>query len=135
MEVTKHTRFLNVDLDLRSTKRLGPLLAGFGPRVSVLHERDDFVVLELAEQPDTAERAVLAFAALVDALPPDLRALWDGCERRRLDVGIQAGEAPHSITFELSPSALAAAVRIGAELAVTIYAPPREPTPGDRTRA
>ncbi|MBF5042922.1 hypothetical protein FGE12_11030 [Aggregicoccus sp. 17bor-14] len=121
MEETSETHFLNVDLELRSDAALAPLLQALQGFAFALHQEVHWAVLELDTQPATAEEAVLLFADAVASLPASARALWYACRQRRLDIGILAGERPHSRDFVLSPAAVAALSEMAAELAITVY--------------
>jgi hypothetical protein len=134
------TRFLNVDLELVSTGALGPLLAALAREAIVLRDRVDggkqVVWLELGHQPAGIEEAIHDFTRLIEALPPELRRVWDGCEDRCLNVGVQGGLGPHASAFTISASAVAAAAAVSARLEFTVYGAggaaalaPASPTP------
>lgn len=141
------THFINVDLDLSSPESLGPLLDAWEDDVVVMHhtrvpEGGSEVGLEVTVMTTTAPQTIRCFVRLVQRLEPRLRALWDGCTDRVLDIGIQSGtDGPRSWRVVLSPKVLAEVQEIGARLAVTVYSPyegdgftptPR-PAPGHRS--
>jgi hypothetical protein len=117
------TQFLNVDLDLRSTQDLTSLLEAMKAHAFTLHHEADHARLELRDHPDEVDGTLLGFIAAVEALPPPARALWDQCEERALDIGIQAGATPHSTTFSIAATTVEKLARIGATLCFTVYAP------------
>lgn len=120
------TRFLNVDLELVSRADAAELVAAFGPATLTLRDSSEdgrrTIWLELADgEPVDAEDAVRRFVALVRAFSPEARRVWTACERRCLNVGIQAGAAPHAAAFPFSSEAIAGVAEIGASLEVTVY--------------
>lgn len=133
---SKLTEFLNVDLDLRVAAGLDRLLAAMKPEVFVLDPRhpDGIVSVEIAPKTNTLEETVLGLVGVVRTLPPAARAIWDCCDRRSFNIGIQAADAPHSAEFQLSPAAVAAVAGIGAEIVITVYAPIRM-TPKRKAKA
>ena len=117
------TRFLNVDLDLRSSQDLTPLLDTLQPHAHTIHDEPGLTSLELNEHAADVESTLLVFVAAIEALPAPARALWDRCEERAFDVGIEGGLTPHSTTFPVTASTLEKLARLGATLRFTIYAP------------
>jgi hypothetical protein len=127
------TSFLNVDLDIVSRAPLEPLVEAFGKRVFTLHagkERRRHVAhFELGTfHPRTADGIIRRFVALVKALPRARRKLWNDAQSRELNIGIQAGLAPHCFELRLEPATLAAAASVGARIVVTVYAAERPGT-------
>src|SRR4030095_2354213 len=119
------TRFLNVDLELVATFDLAPLLEHFNPTTFTLRDSEDAgrrtVLMELYADPKDTDDAILRYAMLVESLPSDIRRLWDECEDRCLNVGIQSGLAPHASAFRISTAAIAKLVAIAARLEITGY--------------
>ncbi|WNG16797.1 hypothetical protein [Cystobacter fuscus] len=115
------TRFLNVDLDLRARSGLAELVRALEPTMTVMHHEGDFASLELHEHPEDIDDAMRRFVELIHALAPEARALWDGCESRQMNIGIQAGAEPHSMGFGLSFHSMRLLVGIGAEVEFTVY--------------
>lgn len=117
------TRFLNVDLDLRSKSGLQELLKAFGSAVIDLkNESEGHASLEIAaDQPQSIDEIILAFYNLIQALPPSKRAIWDQCEMRSFSIGIQAGTIPHSQEFSLSSKTISHLSALNAEVAITVY--------------
>lgn len=119
------TRFLNVDLELVATTELKPLLEHLAGATITLRNSSDgewrIVWLELADDPRDADDAILHFARLIESLPPDARRLWNRCDDRCLNVGIQGGPVPHASAFRISANALGRLAAITARLEVTVY--------------
>ncbi len=121
------TQFLNVDLDVYSTRPLEPLVAALGKRVLVHYVgregRRYSAHLCLAgdsENPDTTARAL---AKLVEKLPKHARRLWDTASAREFNVGIQAGLTPHAHELRISPATLEIIARLTGRIVVTTYSP------------
>ena len=130
MPDSETTRFLNVDLELVATFDLAPLLEylsqpTFTLRDSV-NEGRRTVWMELNADPKDTDDAIRRYAMLVESLPSDIRRLWDECEDRCLNVGIQSGLSPHASAFRISTAALAKLVAIAARLEITVYSAHRE---------
>lgn len=126
------TRFLNVDLDVFSASPLQPLAEAFGDRVSVLHVgrhgRRYRAHFELRSSANSdANRLIAGFVRLVSGLPRGARSIWNQATRRDFNIGIQAGQAPHSYELFLEPETLGLASRVNARVGVTIYAEQRSP--------
>lgn len=122
---SSETCFLNVDLEMRSGSDLTALLAAWGDAVFVLRNSEEdhgwTVRLELCPDPPDLNGCVVGYSWLVGVLPPALRALWDACEDRCLDLGIQASSGPPSTSFELSAEAVGLLEALNARLVVTVY--------------
>ncbi|CAM4503100.1 DUF4279 domain-containing protein [Myxococcus xanthus] len=117
------TTFLNVDLEIRSPHRLEGLVRALAPGAFALHEEPHFACLELASWPTSVESALMEFVGLIQALPEEARAAWDGCTQRRFDIGIHVGLEPHSSAFPVPELVVQQLASVGAELAFTVYAP------------
>jgi hypothetical protein len=123
MQKTKNrdvTYFLNVDLDLDVAEGMDELLEALKPAF-VLSRFGTRAGLELNEQPGSPEKAIRGFVALVQKLPPPIRAVWDKAKARTFNIGIQACDKPHSTEFALSNDVLSLAHSISASLAFTVY--------------
>lgn len=117
------TEFLNVDLDLQSQSSLMPLIRFLGTAVVVLHQTEHAVSLELSADRTSPESAIAGLLDFIESLPPDARDILSRCESRVLNVGIQAGEHPHSAMFNISPDVTMRMANAQLGLTFTIYAP------------
>jgi hypothetical protein len=116
------TKFLNVDLDLHSESGLEELVDALGSAVVDLNrDEENRASVELAEQPQSIDGAVLAFYNLITDLPPKVRTIWDHCEVRSMNIGIQVGSSPYSEGFKLSSNTISLLSSINAEIVVTTY--------------
>jgi hypothetical protein len=125
MQVATH--FLNVDLDIYSKSDLQPLADGFGRKVTVMYvgklKGTYCAHLEVARYTRSADATIRAFCKLIEALPKDLRTLWDAATVRSFSIGIQAGTHPDSSDFVVGPKAVKAVSDVAAQIVITIYAP------------
>jgi hypothetical protein len=125
MPASETTQFLNVDLELVATVELNPLLEHLNSTTFTLRDSMDHgrrtVWMELDPDPKDTDDAILRYAMLVASLPGDLRRLWDECEDRCLNVGIQSGVSPHASAFRISTDTIAKLVAIAVRLEITVY--------------
>jgi hypothetical protein len=91
--------------------------------------------MELVGDPKDTDDAILRYAMLVESLPSDIRRLWDECEDRCLNVGIQSGLTPHASAFRISSDAIAKLDAIAARLEITVYSVGREESERSRPKA
>jgi hypothetical protein len=119
------THFLNVDLDIYSLSDLQPLVTALGKKVSALHvgryKRTYKAVLELNKIAKSAYSIILAFCALIRALPKAQRKIWDEAKIREFSVGIQVQLKPITFEITLSEETIRAASEVSARINFTIY--------------
>ena len=120
------TQYLNTDLEIESLEDLTPIVEEFPADVSCLFHgriRDrNRACFELAG-PSDANECIRMFHALVKGLSPKARSVWDGCSRRTLDVGFEAGHDRENCQQVLTHEVLALAASIRAHLVITVYPP------------
>ena len=117
------THYANVDLVLKASEDLSPLVSAFGENVMALNAGrmpGNEAILEVHHE-GGPEGAINAFFDLVDSLPPSARALWKRCKERTFDVGYNAGLEPWPFRSTIGPETLARAAKVGATLTVSIY--------------
>ena len=116
------TTLLNIDVDLRAPSGLPELLGSFGESIYPMNQHEGFASFEAANTAaKTLEDIVGGLIKLVLELPPEARNLWDSCESRCFDIGIQSAAEPYSIPFSLSQQAVASLASVGAEIRITVY--------------
>ena len=123
---SKRVQYLNTDLVLQSGSDLAPIVKAFGDDVVVLHSGAGSngiyrAAFEIAGSHAGATEDINYFIALVEALPPDIRNLWDSCYSRVFDVGYRSGADTPSFTTELRSATIKAMAAINASVAITIY--------------
>jgi hypothetical protein len=124
---TSVTAFLNVDLDLRAKRGLGKLVQCLELSAYVLRQTSTEASLELNGRGGlTLEKTILGLVKLVQSLPPHAITIWNQCNCRTFNVGIQAGREPHFSEFSISKKAVSLLAKIGAEIGLTVYAPLNE---------
>jgi Protein of unknown function (DUF2442) len=121
-------QFINVDLDLKSSASLSPLLEAWSDRASELYTpekdgRKHWLRLEPHSQPADPERGILEFCRLVRRLRGAARAAWQRASSREFDIGIQAGMERRSAEWVLSRKVIDAIHSVGGHIRVTDYSP------------
>jgi hypothetical protein len=126
---TREKNFLNVDLDLRFTIDIEPLVRELGDLVTQLNRTESFASFELAtggSGPRSPDEAITGFAELVRTLSPQGREVWGACARRTMNVGVEGPPDRHALEFAVSRASIALLVELGADLVFTVYAPTSE---------
>jgi hypothetical protein len=118
------TRFLNVDLDLRAKTGLDEMLQALAPPLFILHQTEDRASAELVQSVSSLEQTICGLVAVIEALSPRARDLWDRCDMRTMNIGIQAGAEPHDACFTISKHAVSLLACVRSDIAITVYAPP-----------
>lgn len=119
------TEFLNIDLDLHVESGIEELLRCFGSSVIILNRTPQTASLELNSSKNASlEETTVGLAELVKSLTPQAKAIWERCDLRCFNVGIQAGKEPYAESFTISSKTLSLLASIQAELTFTVYAPP-----------
>jgi hypothetical protein len=121
--------FLNVDLDLQSSKDLTPIINDFGEDVIVLHHgkmmEHHHASFEVAESFAGPNELISFFCTLVENLSEEARVIWDNCCIRRFDLGYESGQQPRCWHSEITAKTIARVNDVGASITITIY-----PLPG-----
>jgi hypothetical protein len=117
------TKFLNVDLDLRASGGLEELLGYLGSSVLVMHRTAQEVSLELGGSYDSLDMTLTKWVELVQSLPEPGRVIWDQCDLRSMNIGIQSANEPYAALFSISSTTVSLLASVQAEIAFTVYAP------------
>jgi hypothetical protein len=121
----RETRFLNVDLDVWSSRPLDSLVKALGRRVYPLYvgrEGRRYVAhVEMEHVRLDADRLIRGFVTLVKRLPRAERRLWNTATRREFNIGIEAASGPASYELGLDPATVRAAAGVNATIGVTVY--------------
>lgn len=120
------TKYLNTDLVVDSPKDLQALVDDLDDHVIVLyhgpfngaHRAVFELTLDSAVRP---EDVFDGFCALIENLSPQAKVVWRDCDKRILDIGIEAGDSPRPYTLELSSLILHRVSALGGGLMITIY--------------
>jgi hypothetical protein len=133
MNTKTGTRFLNVDLDIFSTVRLNKIVKAFGESVTVLYcGRRGNLFSAHVETCDSGWRGtptslIRQLVALVKALPPAERRLWDQAKSREFNIGIEAASRSKFYEMRLSPRTLREVNSVNGTIIFTVYAPEHVP--------
>jgi hypothetical protein len=121
------THYLNVDLDIYSTRDLRPLVKAFGSKVIVLcvgRERGKYGAhLEMSRRTPTADSTVRAFCRLIERLPEAERLLWNNATVRSLSIGVRAGKQPNPYDFAIKARTIQALSEVAAQIVLTVCPP------------
>jgi hypothetical protein len=117
------TMFLNVDLDLRAHQNLDELLRFLEPFVLVMNKTAQDATVELNQGPYSLDETLMKFVEIIQSLPQRAKDLWNECEFRRFNIGIQGENEPHEEHFSVSEKTIALLTSIRSELLLTVYAP------------
>ncbi|HTA21195.1 MAG TPA: hypothetical protein VK989_18010 [Polyangia bacterium] len=119
------TARLGTELEVVAHFDLTPLLEQFGARVAVLRSSVDAgrhtLWLELDPTETDLDDAVRRYAAMIEALPEDVRRLWDTSLDRCLNTGIQAGRGPNGFALALSSASMSLEAAISTRHQFTVY--------------
>ncbi len=127
--------FLNVDLDIESSKPLGALLrefealgaiilhSGTNPSGHILRIEAEMV---RRTKPD---QTVVAVCRLVEQLSPKARKIWDAARSRSFDIGIDAIDEHQAARVSVPEKLVRRIGDLGGTLTVTVYRPLKEGPP------
>jgi hypothetical protein len=119
--------FINVDLDLKSSADLSPLLKAWTNQVTPHHVpkdgRRNWVRLTLTEQTRDPAHAILGFCKLVRRLPSAGRLAWKKASTKEFDIGLQAGFESRAAEWVLHSTVIEAVRDVGARIRLTVYSP------------
>ncbi len=136
MSVDEHffdeTARLGTELEVVADFDLTPLLEQLGAQVAVLRSSVDAgrhtLWLELDPTETDLDDAVRRYATMIEALPEDVRHLWNTSLDRCLNTGIQAGRSPNGFALELSSASMCLETGISTRHQFTIYSANAVPT-------
>jgi hypothetical protein len=118
------THFLNVDLELVTRGDVDALLAHWGSLVMLRDSVEDgarTIWIELEADYRAVEPTLDAFLSLVESLPDSLQRMWDDCDVRCFNIGIQSGTSPHAEVFSIASSILRRIAAVDADVVFTVY--------------
>lgn len=116
------TQFLNIDLDLRAQFDLRELTDALKPEIIIMNDEVmGFSTYEHAQQFETINEGIALFFKSIEKLSLSARGLWQQCDSRVMNVGIQAGIEPYSAHFLISEKSLEFLRALHASVEFTIY--------------
>jgi hypothetical protein len=126
MTTKRPVGFLNVDLDVVSSRDLEPLAQAMGKAVIVLYSgpgkgKSHFLVLEDSRWSNTPDAAALALCSAVERLSGRSRQLWDGAKRKEFNLGCDLIDGARWMQTGFRWQTLKRIVALGATVAFTCY--------------
>jgi hypothetical protein len=115
------TIFLNIDIDICSTKGMSDFLCHIEHNILILNKSKLAASFELNENIQSVEEGIRRLVELIEKLPDPVREFWDKFDYRKINIGFQSGRGPHEAHFNISKEAVSSISRIGGEILVTIY--------------
>ena len=116
--------YLNTDLEIDSRIDLTPLVKEFGEDVFLMYNgewgKNYRCSFEVNEALAHANEAIAFFCMLVEALPENIRKIWDGALKKAFSIGFESGEV-EKIEVEIEPHVLERVANIGAKINIVIY--------------
>ncbi len=127
------TRYLTVDLLIKSREDLTPIVTDFGEDVIVLTNDKVgdfyFAYFEIAGSHAGPNEDIDFFCTLIEGLSEENRKIWENSFFRIFDMGYEAGTSNNSYSSDLRESVLKRIAEAKASVRITIY--PYAPTPED----
>ena len=121
--------FINIELEIRDSKDLGPLLAAFGKKFSLNYcgqlSRSKYMLsgaLNGAGLPGRSPDAIATeLCAMIRGLKPSARRIWSKASDRVFDIGLDATTDRRATVHLFSHKTLADIGKLGARIAVSVY--------------
>jgi len=124
-QLSMEIQYLNTDLEIESKSDLSKIVEYFGDDVLLHHHGEirgyQHASFSIAGGSTNADATINLFCELVESLPTEVRAIWDGCCARIFDVGYECGASPQSFQSQIRASTIQRIANIGASVAITIY--------------
>ncbi|MDA0129538.1 hypothetical protein OH458_15820 [Vibrio sp. MarTm2] len=119
----RETHFLNIDLDIESSRDIRPLVEYWGDQVMVFRvEKVADMWFGSFETCETSEDAIVnQYYQLVTRLPQHLRKLWDSASKRVFDVGFEALGSTKAFQSSLTQESVTKLAEIGGAITISIY--------------
>lgn len=119
----RKTHFLNIDLDIESSRDIRPLVEYWGDQVMVFRlEKVADMWFGSFETCETSEDAIVnQYYQLVNRLPQHLRKLWDSASKRVFDVGFEAVGSTKAFQSSLTQESVIKLAEIGGSITISIY--------------
>ena len=119
-------RYITADLDLVSKTDLSPIIEEIGDKKYCAHcnERiNDEYRISLGGAPvcEVPEITIVDFCKLIEGLSDESMRLWNGCNKRVIDMAFESGKEPRSITYNLQEELITRLSKLGLSIAITVY--------------
>ena len=118
-------RFLNIDLDIESTKDISPIVQEFSDRLSVMrNEQKEGLYIASFETGYVEENKIIEeYVSLIESLSPEAREIWNNCTKREFDFGYVSGNKTNDFHSKISKKSIKSLTKVGGSVTVTIYPP------------
>jgi hypothetical protein len=118
--------FVNVDLEIESSRPLNSLAEEMGSAVLVLYcgpskGKWHLLALESSRWPHTADATVDSLCSVIEKLSVSGRRLWKSARSRVFDVGYFLPDGARAVRVVLKRETLARITRLGATVAFSCY--------------
>ena len=127
MKAKRPAGFLNVDLEIESSKPLDLLAEVLGKALVVLYSGPregsrHFLSLESMQCcPLNPDAAVQDLCKAIERLPASGRKIWNRASRKTFDIGYELASECRSVQVTLKPETIRRIVTVGATIAFTCY--------------
>ena len=126
MRMATLSRFLNLDLVLKSASDLGALVSDMDRSVFVLHheehDRQYLLVLEISDENCKGPASCTEqFLTVIEALSEAARELWNSCASRTFSYGFEGGRDFPALDTTLTADLLLRMARLGVDIGITVY--------------
>ena len=119
------TRFLCVDVEVKSRQSLTPLVDGLGDDVLVLYNSNvselNVVAFQWAGDDGGAEQSLSNLCSLIESLSDSARACWDRSLLRVFDLGFECGNGSATFRATVNVETVRSVADLGATFVFTIY--------------
>lgn len=119
--------YLNTDLDLRSAEDLTPLATLFTSygmwQNHLIQEADGnwFAIFEIGCGGAEPNQTIIRLLDVIEGLPPEYKAIWDGCTVKEFNIGYECGTKPYPLVQGVSREVVARMAALGASFCITLY--------------
>ncbi len=135
--------FLNVDLEIASSRSIKPLLDELGESVFAffpggeigdgkqanleimdLKRKRKWIYQSFDDEKDLiggADILISAFCDLIENLSPKSRQIWDNCRRKEFDIGFDSGNTKKSYRTLIRTETIKRCGEIGASISLSVY--------------
>jgi hypothetical protein len=135
--------FINLDLELKSTESVQPLMKELADKVFSTHpggfeelgmmELNPYKMIEGKEidlnktfddsedEVGGADIFINEFCELIESLSDSSKEIWDKCHRKEFDLGFQCGNTQKTFRTEIQASTIKRCAELGASIIFTVY--------------
>jgi hypothetical protein len=132
VKIKRSTGYLNVDVDVESSRPLEGLAEEIGDAVVVLHvgpitRRRFMLRMESRREAATPDTAARDLCKAIERLSARGRELWDAAKYKEFNVGFDLPTGVRVVEAKLQPETVSRIVALGATVAFSCYRDDSEP--------